>query len=225
MNDVEIRLKELIIERYGSLAKFCEKIEMPWTTLDSILKRGVDKANITNILKITSELSINTKALAEGKIIESSDTRCDFYDDAVCDIVDQLLKEDYVVIPQNLSNAPFVIIESPDHRILIAMYEDDLVSLYEKVLSNYKRLTADIIIENIQRNLSPDEAELLLNYQKLNDLGKDRAREDVADLTEIPKYIADYPDTLAAHFDGEEMTDQQKAAVTKLRDIVKQQEK
>ena len=73
--------------------------------------------------------------------------------------------------------------------------------------------------------LSPDEAELLLNYQKLNDLGKDRAREDVADLTEIPKYVNDYPDTVAAHFDGEEMTDQQKAAIAKLRDIVKQQEK
>ena len=84
---------------------------------------------------------------------------------------------------------------------------------------------ADKLLEEIykkQSQLSPDEAELLLNYQKLNGLGKDRAREDVADLTEIPKYIADYPDTMAAHFDGEEMTDQQKAAVARLNEIVKQ---
>lgn len=75
------------------------------------------------------------------------------------------------------------------------------------------------------RTLSPDEAGLLDDYQKLNDLGKKKAREDLADLTEIPKYVNDYPDTMAAHFDGEEMTDQQKAAIAKLRDIVKQQEK
>lgn len=36
--------------------------------------------------------------------------------------------------------------------------------------------------------LSPDEAALLDDYQKLNSLGKERAREDVADLTQIPKY-------------------------------------
>ena len=76
----------------------------------------------------------------------------------------------------------------------------------------------------LRSTLSPDEAGLLDDYQKLNALGKKKAREDLADLTEIPKYVTDYPDTIAAHFDGEEMTDQQKAAIAKLRDIVKQQE-
>ena len=71
MNDVEVRLKELIIQKYGSLAKFCEIIGMPWTTLDSILKRGVEKANITNILKITRELNIDVEQLASGEIVES----------------------------------------------------------------------------------------------------------------------------------------------------------
>ena len=69
MNNVEIKLKELIIEKYGSLAKFCEKIGIPWTTLDSILKRGVEKANISNILKITSELGIDVESLANGEIV------------------------------------------------------------------------------------------------------------------------------------------------------------
>lgn len=39
--------------------------------------------------------------------------------------------------------------------------------------------------------LSPDEAGLLDDYQKLNALGKKKAREDLADLTEIPRYIED----------------------------------
>ena len=93
------------------------------------------------------------------------------------------------------------------------------------LIINWDQTFNEDFIHKLSNNLTPDEAELLLNYQKLNDLGKDRAREDVADLTEIPKYIADYPDTMAAHFDGEEMTDQQKAAVTRLNEIVKQQKK
>lgn len=68
MNNVEIELKNLILSRYGSLSDFCKKIGIPWTTLDSILKRGVEKANIKNILKITSELGIDVESLAAGKI-------------------------------------------------------------------------------------------------------------------------------------------------------------
>ena len=71
MGELEIRLKALINDRYGSLNKFCEKIDMPWTTLDSILKRGIAKSNITNVLKITSELSIDTESLVAGEIISN----------------------------------------------------------------------------------------------------------------------------------------------------------
>ena len=70
MDETEIRLKEIIIERYGSLKKFCEKIDMPWTTLDSILKRGVANSNITNVMKITKELGLDTESLALGNIKE-----------------------------------------------------------------------------------------------------------------------------------------------------------
>ena len=50
MGSTEQELKDLIIKKYGNLSKFCEVIDMPWTTLDSILKRGVSKANISNIM-------------------------------------------------------------------------------------------------------------------------------------------------------------------------------
>ena len=43
----------------------------------------------------------------------------------------------------------------------------------------------------LTRTLSPDESALLEDYQKLNAAGKNRAREDVADLTEIPRYVKD----------------------------------
>lgn len=71
METTEIKLKEIIIEKYGSLKKFCEKIDMPWTTLDSILKRGVANSNITNVMKITRELGLDTESLANGIILDS----------------------------------------------------------------------------------------------------------------------------------------------------------
>lgn len=75
MEGLELQLKEMIIEKYGSLSKFCEKIGMPWTTLNSILNRGVSKSNIANILKITKELNVDTELLASGTIIEFNDAR------------------------------------------------------------------------------------------------------------------------------------------------------
>ena len=69
MKNVENELKELILDRYGNLSEFCKKIDLPWTTLDSILKRGVDKANIKNIIKITSELDIDVESLANVRIV------------------------------------------------------------------------------------------------------------------------------------------------------------
>lgn len=60
MNDLEQKLKDMIVSQYGSMKKFCETINMPWTTLDSILKRGVANSNISNVLKITLVLEINS---------------------------------------------------------------------------------------------------------------------------------------------------------------------
>lgn len=73
MGSTETRIKEIIIERYGSAKKFCEKIGMPWTTLDSILKRGITNSNITNVMKITKELKIDTESLASGVILNSTE--------------------------------------------------------------------------------------------------------------------------------------------------------
>lgn len=68
MQELESKIKELIITRYGSLKKFSEKIDMPWTTLDSILKRGIANSNITNVLKITRELGLDAEKLVDGEL-------------------------------------------------------------------------------------------------------------------------------------------------------------
>lgn len=72
MNELELNLKEIIIDKYGSMKKFSEVINMPWTTLDSILKRGVANSNISNVLKITRELEIDAEKLIDGKIVSTA---------------------------------------------------------------------------------------------------------------------------------------------------------
>lgn len=70
---IEQDLRNLIIKRYSSLSKFAELIEMPWTTLDGILKRGVNKANITSLIKICNGLNIDCESLYYGRILPKQD--------------------------------------------------------------------------------------------------------------------------------------------------------
>lgn len=42
---------------------------MPYQTMDSILKRGVDKASVSNIIKICKALDISADELANGYLV------------------------------------------------------------------------------------------------------------------------------------------------------------
>ena len=70
---IENKIKNLIISRYGSLSSFCEKVNLPYSTVDSILKRGFGKANVLNVIKICDELGISIDNLKNG-IIEPIET-------------------------------------------------------------------------------------------------------------------------------------------------------
>lgn len=67
---IEQQLKALIVEQYNSVKEFSAVAGIPYTTLDSILKRGVEKANVLNIVKICHVLGIDVTALASGHIEE-----------------------------------------------------------------------------------------------------------------------------------------------------------
>lgn len=65
---VEQELKGFIVARYGTVKDFAISIDMPPSTLDGVLKRGVGKANISNVIKICHALNISCDALAYGYI-------------------------------------------------------------------------------------------------------------------------------------------------------------
>lgn len=72
MGEIEQQLKRMIIEKYGNVKNFAAKIGMPYTTLDSILKRGVAKSSSVNLAKIVNELRLHGPSLLNGEIVASN---------------------------------------------------------------------------------------------------------------------------------------------------------
>lgn len=68
MKTVEEQLKELILSKYKSIREFSLLIDMPYSTLDSIFKRGIGNASVSNIIKICKALNISADGLSQGKI-------------------------------------------------------------------------------------------------------------------------------------------------------------
>jgi hypothetical protein len=66
---IEERLKDYILTKYKSIREFTLKANIPYSTVDTILKRGVPNASIGNILKICSALNISADELANGNIV------------------------------------------------------------------------------------------------------------------------------------------------------------
>jgi len=75
----EEKLKEYILTRYNSIREFAQIAEVSNSTLDSILKRGVNNSNLTNIKKICKTLGISVDELAEGRITPIVPTKVDYH--------------------------------------------------------------------------------------------------------------------------------------------------
>lgn len=69
--NVTAQLKELILSRYKSLRAFAEDAGIAYTTIDTVLKKGVLKAGIGTVLKVCKSLGISADKLGEGEIVSS----------------------------------------------------------------------------------------------------------------------------------------------------------
>jgi hypothetical protein len=64
----EEKLKDYILMRYKSIREFTQVADIPYTTMDSIFKRGIENSSISNIMKICKVLNISVDALADGEL-------------------------------------------------------------------------------------------------------------------------------------------------------------
>lgn len=65
----EEKLKEYILSRYKSIREFTLMAEIPYTTVKSILDRGVGNSSVNNVIKICKALHISADGLANGQIV------------------------------------------------------------------------------------------------------------------------------------------------------------
>lgn len=100
LESIEEQLKEEIKKKYGSIKKFAESTGIPYTTMDSILKRGIKNATAANILKIVNAL----------------DLALSYKDDGTLDF--------YKIYSQNLKNLEENTVIS-NHGYTTAFYRDD----------------------------------------------------------------------------------------------------
>lgn len=83
---IENQLKRLIIERYGSLLAFSRACDVPNSTLNSFLTRGIGTATLSNIFKVCNTLHISADELSKGRIVSTFSIK----NDQPTDIVDIL---------------------------------------------------------------------------------------------------------------------------------------
>ena len=62
------KLKEYIITKYGTVRAFTTKHDIHYTTLDSVLKRGIENSSVSTIVKICTALNISLEALINNEI-------------------------------------------------------------------------------------------------------------------------------------------------------------
>lgn len=70
----EEKLKDLILTRYYSIRDFTNSIDLPYTTLDSMFRRGIQNSSVNNVIKVCKALGISADALADGEIVPVNKT-------------------------------------------------------------------------------------------------------------------------------------------------------
>ena len=66
---IEEKLKDLILRRFKSVREFSNEFDIPYTTLKSVLSRGIGNSSVSTIIKICKALGISADALADGEIV------------------------------------------------------------------------------------------------------------------------------------------------------------
>lgn len=68
MKELETELKRLMILKSGSVRAFAIDNEIPYTTLRSMLSRGVMSTNVSNVIAICKALNIRPESLEEENL-------------------------------------------------------------------------------------------------------------------------------------------------------------
>lgn len=130
----EEKLKDFILSKYRSLREFTQEINMPYSTMTTILKRGIDNSNVQNIIKICQALEIKADDLAEGNIvpIEKHNTDSVRIEDILFELTQKLLNTDGLTIDDKPATKEdvYLIISTLDTAMEIRKKQQERLAAY-----------------------------------------------------------------------------------------------
>ena len=65
---LEEQLKDEILSRYKSIRAFTTAINIPYSTLDSVFKRGIPNAGVSTMIKVFSALDLDIESISSGEL-------------------------------------------------------------------------------------------------------------------------------------------------------------
>jgi DNA-binding Xre family transcriptional regulator len=98
--NTEDRLKNLILSKHRSVREFTQKYDIPYSTMTTIFKRGINNANINNVIKICQALEISTDELIAGRItmVTEYETVPTKIEDIFVNVKQQLMNTDHLTL-------------------------------------------------------------------------------------------------------------------------------
>lgn len=126
-NVIEEKLKNYILKKYKTISAFSKEINVPNTTISSILKRGIKGSSVATIIEICNKLEIDVEELLNGNIISK--------------------KSIFFELEDNIQN---------ESVLILTKEEQDLLLKFRK-LNNFSKKNVKFILENeFQRFASED---------------------------------------------------------------------
>ena len=94
---LESDLEAFILSKYNSLRDFTIKNHIPYSTLSTTLKRGINKTNWKTIRLICDALDISADDLSDGRIVERNESMS-WQDKRLFEIYKNSLPEDSILL-------------------------------------------------------------------------------------------------------------------------------
>lgn len=163
---IEEKLKECILSKYKSIRDFTIKANIPYSTIENALKRGISGTSVSTVIKICELLNIDTESLAKGLIVPRTAP------DATINFSSK----------ENLLVNKYRQLDIHGQKAIEAITDIEL-----------ERETNSEETTNIKKVLQDDELKLITAYRQLTDEGKDKIMQCmIQTVTEIPYQRDEY---------------------------------
>lgn len=97
----EDKLRQYILSKYRSLREFAQEIKMPYSTISTIMNKGIEGTSVNKIITICHALNISTDDLVQGRIVPlNQNTTPTSVEDLVADLTRKLMNTDNLTIDE-----------------------------------------------------------------------------------------------------------------------------